>query len=68
MTTTTARPPSAARAGLVYCRMQDMHGDRCTGEALSATADVQICRRHAALVMELVNRQVRAIRPAGRVA
>jgi hypothetical protein len=59
MTTTTTRPPRTTRAAVAYCRMQDMHGDRCTAEALSAIADVYICLRHAALVLELVNLHAR---------
>ncbi len=44
----------------VLCRMVDMFGDRCTGEALDATAEVLICTAHAAAVLRLVNIRVPA--------
>ncbi len=42
----------------VLCRMVDMYGDRCTGEALDANGDVLICIEHAAKVMRLINERM----------
>lgn len=39
----------------ITCRMEDMYGDRCTGEALDPNGDVLICIEHAAKVMRLIN-------------
>lgn len=39
----------------IRCRMTDRYGNPCTGESLGGElADVHICMRHAALVLELV--------------
>lgn len=46
---------TAATARRVTCRMVNMYGDQCTGEALDATAEVLICAEHTAKVMRMVN-------------
>lgn len=39
---------------VVHCRVTNRYGNRCTAEALDPNADVLICMRHTALVIELL--------------
>jgi hypothetical protein len=39
----------------VTCRVLTRRGDRCTGEAVIPDAELQICTRHLAEAMRLLN-------------
>lgn len=52
----TGNPPAEKTSTRATCRMTTAKGNRCTGEALDPDAKVvQICTRHAAEVMQLIN-------------
>lgn len=55
-----ATQPKPARA---QCRVLSAKNERCTGEALDPDAKaIQVCARHAAEVMQLINDRKKATR------
>lgn len=59
-TTTTVNATAKPNRRIVRCRMTDRFGGACTAESLGGElAEIHICSRHAALVLEMINRQAR---------
>jgi len=42
-------------ASYITCCVPNRYGDRCTAEALDPEAEVLICSRHAAAVLDQIN-------------